>query len=118
MKHNCNTTYPLCRKFKLLRQTTKENLVISTAALWELLGETLYQFARREFQYHVASGPTPTCIEFFLQHDPRVKEHLAHATLELEAAAAGKIVAKGQKRLRAGGGTVPSVRLPQRYPGA
>ena len=63
--------YPLCEKYELLRKTGNRSRtkgsVISTTALYYLLGNKRYQQVCEGFEYSYSSGPDPASVEEFLR---------------------------------------------------
>ena len=62
--------YPLCSKYKLLRRMPQGGLVVSSAALHDLLEPAAYQRACQVYQYAARVGPMPASIEEFLKRNP------------------------------------------------
>ena len=65
--------YPLCSKYGVLRKTNSKCVIVSTHALYQLLGNSLYQEACPFFQYTGRggrgsrhTGPVAGPIEEFL----------------------------------------------------
>jgi hypothetical protein len=66
-----DTKYPLCSRYGLLRKTfgphKSTNVVISTGALYRLVGPEKYKRYLPMMQYRVGAGPTPGSCEAFLR---------------------------------------------------
>ena len=66
------TDFPICNQCGLLRTRRIKRLSVSTSALYELLGNDIYQQSCKVFKYlsdHSWLGPLPETIENFLRTD-------------------------------------------------
>ncbi len=75
------TKFPICKRHNLLRDsaTGGGRLVVSTGALYTLLGNSIYQRCCKAFKYHGERyfiGPSPVEIEEFLRTDAWARKQL------------------------------------------
>lgn len=73
--------FPICKRHKLLRESIlgSGRLVVSTGALYTLLGNSIYQRCCKVFEYYSSAGnagPSPVEIEEFLRTDAGAREQL------------------------------------------
>ena len=69
--------YPVCRRHGVLRVDHAGRTVVSTMALYRLLGNSLYQRAAQGFRYGNQNYPMPDSIECFLKEDAEAKQRIA-----------------------------------------
>ncbi len=75
------TKFPICKRHKLLRDSVQRGgrLVVSTGALYTLLGNSIYQRCCKVFWYYPPAykiGPSPVEIEEFLRTDAGARKQL------------------------------------------